>query len=64
MSKWTELQELGFSCRSWRLECGYTQKQIAEALGLSPETISAFEHGRTNNALILLWYVEHGFKNC
>jgi transcriptional regulator with XRE-family HTH domain len=56
------IKELGPICSQWRLECGYTQQQIAEALGMSPESISAFEHGRTNNANILLWYIEHGFK--
>lgn len=48
-------------CAQWRLECGYTQKQIADSLGVSVETISAFEHGRTNNARVLSWYIEHGF---
>ena len=56
-----KLKLLGEQCRNWRLECGYTQQQIADALNVSPETISAYEHGRTNNALILLWYIEHGF---
>ena len=57
-----ELKELGAKCANWRLECGYTQLQIAKALHMSKESISAFEHGRTNNAMILSWYIEHGFR--
>lgn len=57
-----ELKEITEKCAYWRLECGYTQKQIADSLGVSVETISAFEHGRTNNARVLSWYIEHGFK--
>lgn len=56
-----ELDVIAKNCAQWRLECGYTQKQIADSLGVSVETISAFEHGRTNNARVLSWYIEHGF---
>ena len=62
MNKEQELRLLGDRCRMWRLESGYTQQQIADSLDVSPETISAFEHGRTNNALVLRWYIEHGFN--
>ena len=57
-----ELKELGAKCANWRLEAGYTQQHIADKLGMSKESISAFEHGRTNNAMILSWYIEHGFR--
>ena len=56
-----DTKTIGKMCADWRKsEGGYSQKQIADDLGLSPETISAFEHGRTNNAVILSWYIEHG----
>lgn len=49
-------------CREFRIEHGYTQKQIADDLNYTPMNISAFERGRTNNAKILLWYIEHGLN--
>lgn len=57
-----DIKLIADNCRKWRvLDTEYTQKQIAEELGVSVETISAFEHGRTNNAVVLSWYIEHGF---
>lgn len=48
------------ACKRVRLENHMTQLQVAEKVGYGVKTISAFEHGRVNNALLLLWYLEHG----
>lgn len=55
------ISELGKKCREWRKDNYIPQRIIANDLGVSIELISAFEHGRTNNATILMWYIEHGF---
>ncbi len=49
------------SCRRWRLTNDYQLNQVAREVGLSPATVHQFEHGRNNNASILLWYIAHGF---
>lgn len=53
---------MGHSCRAWRMSMGYTQKQVADETGYTENTISLFEHGETNNAIVLLWYLTHGFN--
>lgn len=55
-----DLNRLGLKCKYLRENLGITQKEVAKELGCSPELISAFEHGRTNNAIILMWYVKRG----
>lgn len=56
------IKEIGAICATWRKENNIPQQIIARDLGLSVESISAFEHGRTNNALILSWYIKNGLK--
>lgn len=53
---------IGNLCQMWRKENNIKQSDIASDLDVSVETISAFEHGRTNNARVLIWYIEHGFS--
>ena len=53
---------IGNICRAFRNYCGYFQSEVAEELCCSRENISSFENGRNNNAIILMWYVEHGLK--
>lgn len=48
------------NCQDYRINRGITQQQIANNIGCSIETISSFENNRNNNALILIWYIEHG----
>ena len=57
-----ELSVMGKKCADWRKENTIPQSIIASDLNVSVETISAFEHGRTNNARVLSWYIEHGFR--
>lgn len=54
------LESLGELCRLVRTHRGYTQQDVAEALGTTNQNISAFEKGLNNSAVILLWYVRHG----
>lgn len=56
------LEEIGNECKLIRINCGYSQKQVAEDVGDHPVNISAFECGRNNSATILNWYVEHGYR--
>lgn len=51
---------IGNLCQTWRKENNIKQSDIASDLDVSVETISAFENGRTNNARVLMWYIEHG----
>ena len=56
-----DIKLIGEKCAEYRKQNKILQSEIAEELGVSIETISAFEHGRTNNAVVLSWYIEHGF---
>lgn len=54
------LKQIGRICASVRRAKGYTQLQVAFAIGYAPENVSAFECGRNDNLRIFLWYL----KNC
>lgn len=56
------LREIGAKCADYRKSHLILQSVIADELNVSIETISAFEHGRTNNAVVLSWYIRHGLK--
>ena len=58
----SNIKEIGKRCAEYRKENNITQYTIAKELGVSVETISAFEHGRTNNAVVLSWYIKNGLK--
>ena len=53
-------KEIGIMCAEFRKAIDVKQSEIASDLNVSVETISAFENGRTNNARVLMWYIEHG----
>lgn len=57
-----DLKALGVHCKRLRRTLDIKQTQVAIETGYSLKTISAFERGRTNNALILLWYINHGLN--
>ena len=56
-----DMEYITAKCATWRKENNIPQSVIANDIQVSVETISAFEHGRTNNARVLSWYIEHGF---
>lgn len=49
---------VGARCALIRKSAGKTQLQVAMAIGTTPETISAFENGRTNNCKVFTWYLK------
>ena len=55
------LKTIGSAAGDWRREKGITQLDIAIELGTTFTNISAFERGVNDSAMILLWYVLHGF---
>lgn len=58
-----KLKALGNRCRAFRRDNGYTVEQIAKDTNYGIRSIYAFEEGKCNNAIILLWYISHGFCN-
>lgn len=52
---------LGHKCGLYRkkiLKC--TQMDVAKETGFTVSNVSAFETGRNDSSLILLWYLMHG----
>lgn len=56
-----DLYKVGQFCAQCRRRRGKTQVQVSMSMDYSPENISAFENGRTNNMFLLLWYMVHLF---
>lgn len=52
-----DMVAVGKLCRRARRRRDYTQKHIAQETGYSVESICGFEHGRSCNAKLLLWYL-------
>lgn len=59
---WERLKQIGSDCKEIRINCGYTQAQVAEEVKTNSSMISNFESGGNNSALILDWYVKHGYR--
>lgn len=55
------LRRLGWQCQKYRIERGYTQKDVAADVGMHPSAISRFENGRANTLIIYQWYLDKGF---
>ena len=52
---------IGHRCSNYRkrvLKCH--QSDVARDTGFSVGNVSAFETGRNDNSIILLWYMSHG----
>lgn len=62
MNKKQLIKHIGISCRRWRLSMGYNVKQICDETGYCASSISLFEHGENNNAILFMWYIAHGFN--
>ena len=56
----TDLKRFGGKCKHFRRSKHIYQNRVASETGYSNKSISAFENGRVNNAIILLWYVNNG----
>ncbi len=55
------MKDIGKACGDYRRKKHITQKHIATKTGYNIRTISSFERGGSNNAIILLWYIMNGF---
>ena len=51
---------IGYMCKQHRERLGEKQSRVAEDTGYSEQNVSSFETGRTNNMILLLWYIDHG----
>ena len=52
---------IGARCRRFRRNVLKIElRDVANTVGYSRENISAFESGRNDNSLILLWYLSQG----
>lgn len=46
-----------YCCKLIREDAGYTQAQVADEVGCTPQNISLFENGYNDSAVILKWYM-------
>lgn len=53
------LKEVGKLCQNARKERGLYQFHIADLFGCSVSAVSAFETGKSNNAELLIYYMEN-----
>ena len=54
-------KRVGEKCQEYRVnKLKLTQREIADEIGYSKESVSAFETGRNNNCEIFLYYVSKG----
>ena len=58
----TNLKVIGHKCKILRRSLALTQNDVAKETGYTSKSISAFENGRVNNAIILMWYINHGLE--
>lgn len=56
------LKVLGIECALFRKEIHKTQKDVASDIGVCNSLISAFEQGKINSILPLLWYIDNGIN--
>ena len=57
-----DLLKLGKDCQKWRKANNIKQVEMAQYCGVSRESISAFENGRSRNVEILGAYIDKGFR--
>ena len=53
----THLEMIGNACRHARLSAGHKQQLIADIAGVDKATVSRFENGKSNNALLYSIYL-------
>lgn len=54
------LKSIGACCRKWREDMRMTLREVADLMGCSVQSVSRFELGHMNNAVMLFWYIENG----
>ena len=60
--QWSVIQSIAMQCKKHRMRIGYTQREVADMLGISQQSVTLFEAGRNNSMYIYQWYLDHGFK--
>lgn len=58
LNKKEALEDIGFRYKMRRLELGLKAVEIAEKLGISKQLLSNFEHGKSNNLILAISYME------
>ena len=53
----THLEKIGIVCRNARVSAGHKQQLIADIAGIDKSTVSRFENGKSNNALLYSIYL-------
>lgn len=52
------LKDIGLQYKMRRVELGFKAVEIAEKLGISRQLLSNFEHGKSNNLILAMLYME------
>ena len=55
-----DLKYIGKVCKHFRKSINVTQEKMGKEIGYTASNISSFETGRSNNAIILAWYMING----
>lgn len=58
LNKEETLKEIGLRYKMRRVELGFKAVEIAEKLGISKQLLSNFEHGKSNNLILAISYME------
>lgn len=58
LNKRETLEEIGLRYKMRRLELGFKAVEIAEKMGISRQLLSNFEHGKSNNLILAITYME------
>ena len=58
LNKKETLKEIGLQYKMRRVELGFKAVEIAEKMGISRQLLSNFEHGKSNNLILAISYME------
>lgn len=58
LNKEETLKEIGLNYKMRRVELGFKAVEIAEKIGISKQLLSNFEHGKSNNLILAISYME------
>ena len=58
LNKEETLKEIGLNYKMRRVELGFKAVEIAEKMGISKQLLSNFEHGKSNNLILAISYME------
>lgn len=59
--QWALISSVAAQCKRHRIRRGYTQREVADMLGVSQQSVTTFEAGRNDSLYIYQWYLNHGF---